>query len=177
MAAKPRFFKGLLCIIKPLTIWRKAALLTGPAVFEGMDIRCNGFHQEAAKNDLTVESLPYCENSIRGGYQAVRNLLAGSWQDNMPDSLFCGSAMIAHGALRAFWDAGFQPSQQPKIIAIGNGSEEQDVLSIPSLSVIDMPMEKMAGECLRLLLQKLDGSAVAPESRLLQTRYIQRESC
>ena len=73
--------------------------------------------------------------------------------------------------------SGIPRDQWPKVIAIGNGSEEQDVYSTPSLSVVEMPMEQMAAECLRLLLERMEGRDTGPEIHMLPLRYIPRESC
>ena len=119
----------------------------------------------------------YCDNSVRGSYEAVRSRLAKEWKDALPQGIFCGSSMIAHGVIRAFWDAGIHPEDMPKLVAIGNGSEDVDRASVPSLSVVNLPMEKMAAECLALLLEIMSNSVTSPKSRMLETQYIARESC
>ena len=155
---------------------RTAAILTSPPVFEGMEIRVQGFLLEGSNHGLTVTETRYCENSLTGGHDAVCCRLRQNWTTSMPDALFCGSAMIAHGALRAFWEAGLSPKEQPKVIAIGNGSDEQDAYSVPSLSVVRLPMEQMASACLELLLDTVAGGP-PPAPMLLPVKYIPRESC
>lgn len=48
---------------------------------------------------------------------------------------------------------------------------------MPSLSVVYLPMEEMARECLRLLMDWMSDRLSSPASRLLEARYIPRESC
>lgn len=156
---------------------RTAAVLTGPAAFAGMETRICGFRAEAEFHGMSVAPDQSCENSMRGGYDAAAALLQGAWMSARPDALFCGSAMIAHGALRAFWDAGLSPHEQPRVVAVGNGTEDLDISSIPSLSVVDVPMEKMAAKCLQILLDLLEGNAPADPMCLLPSSYIPRESC
>lgn len=76
-----------------------------------------------------------------------------------------------------FCEAGYIGEKLPRLIAVGNGPEESDAFSIPSLSVVYLPMEDMARECIQLVLGQLDGRIAAPESRLLPIEYVPRESC
>lgn len=156
---------------------RTAAVLTSSPVFEGMENRMHGFRLEGEHHGLTILANRYCENSIRGGYEAVSHRLRHEWKQQLPDAVFCGSSAIAHGALRAFCEAGYIGEKLPRLIAVGNGPEEADAFSIPSLSVVYLPMEDMARECIQLVLGQLDGQIVAPESRLLPIEYLPRESC
>lgn len=146
-------------------------------VFEGMENRMHGFRLEGEQHGLTILANRYCDNSIRGGYEAVSHRLRHEWKQQLPDAVFCGSSAIAHGALRAFCEAGYIGEKLPRLIAVGNGPEESDAFSIPSLSVVYLPMEDMARECIQLVLGQLDGQIVTPESRLLPIEYVPRESC
>lgn len=154
-----------------------AAVLTGHPVFDGMEVRVQGFVLEGTHHGMKHLSTLYCDNSVKGGYDAVRRCLASDWKDALPSGIFCGSSMIAHGAIRAFWEGGIRPEQMPKLISIGNGAGDDDKVSIPSLSVVYLPMEQMAAECLAMLLEIMSGTLTGTESRLLETHYIARESC
>ena len=156
---------------------KTAAVLTSSPVFEGMENRMHGFRLEGEHHGLTILANRYCENSIRGGYEAVSHRLRHEWKQQVPDAVFCGSSAIAHGALRAFCEAGYIGEKLPRLIAVGNGPEEMDAFSIPSLSVVYLPMEDMARECIQLVLGQLDGRIATAESRLLPIEYVPRESC
>ncbi len=154
-----------------------AVILTGPPVFEGMEVRAQGFALEGGRHGMAMPATHYCENSIHGGYEAVRRRLAAGWREALPDGIFCGSSSIAHGVIRALWESGLPRENWPRLVAVGNGAEDQDKAAVPSLSVVTLPMEQMAGECLRLLLDLMAGEAAPPESRMLEVHYIPRESC
>lgn len=156
---------------------KTAAVLSGPPVFEGMEIRVHSFELEGRQHGLRADPVRYCENSIAGGYGMVRRRMQQDWAQQRPDGLFCGSARIAHGALRAFWEAGLSADGLPKVVAIGNGTDEQDAHSIPTLSVVNLPLEEMAARCLHLLLEVISGKARPPASVMLRPTYIPRESC
>jgi LacI family transcriptional regulator len=62
-------------------------------------------------------------------------------------------------------------------LSVSRAEEESDAFSIPSLSVVYLPMEEMARECIQLVLGQLDGRIATAESRLLPIEYVPRESC
>lgn len=154
-----------------------AAIVTGEAVFKGMDIRIQGFILEGRLHNLDVSGVYRCGNSTRDGYAVTKRQLLESWSNQLPDGIFCSSTMIAHGMLRAFAEEGFDKRALPKIIAVGNGIEDQDRHSVPSLSVVDIPMENMAKKCLSLILGLLSGETESSTSIMLETSYIPRETC
>lgn len=156
---------------------KTAAILTSPPVFEGMTVRAQGFALEGGRHGMEMPATIFCENSIHGGCEAARRRLASSWKEALPDGLFCGSAMIAHGVIRALWESGLPREQWPRLVAVGNGNEDQDQNSVPSLSVVHLPMEEMAGECLRLLLALMAGEVPTPVTHMLKVSYRPRESC
>ena len=152
----------------------RGVVLTGAPVFAGMEVRVQSFLLEGARHGLEARVAPYCDSSARGGYEGARALWSAE-SGEYPDALFCGSSLIAHGALRALRELGLP--QLPRVVAIGNGAPELDELSVPSLSVVYLPMEEMARECLRLLMDWMSDRLSSPASRLLEARYIPRESC
>lgn len=154
---------------------RTGVVLSSAPVFEGMNVRSHSFMLEGERHGMAVSEAPSCENSARGGYEAVKKLYQSA--ETPPEGLFCGSSMIAHGAVRALHELGYTSADRPRVVAIGNGQPELDALLVPSLSVVYLPMEEMAAECLRLLLDWMDGLITEPESRLLDVRYIARETC
>ncbi|MCD8022514.1 MAG: substrate-binding domain-containing protein, partial [Lachnospiraceae bacterium] len=55
-----------------------------------------------------------------------------------------------------------------KALAIGNGEPEEAAFSVPSLSVISLPMEEMAEECLGILVDTLRNVLVEVETHSSQ---------
>lgn len=156
---------------------RETAILTGPSVFEGMDVRLDGFYAALLKAGCPAPDQQKCTNSISGAYKVAKALLGGSWAKRLPDGIFCGSSMIAHGVLRALNELKLRPEIYPRVIAVGNGMEDQDRYSTPSLSVVRMPMEDMARASLELLLSELYGEAELGRRLYLDTELVRRESC
>ena len=111
---------------------------------------------------------------MTGGYDAAKKILE---LPQLPDCLFCVSDAMALGALHAFWKAGIRIPEDMEIISVGNGDKEQEEYSCPSLSVVHLPMEKMAEACLQLLWDLSNNVIESPHSMELPIDYVQRESC
>jgi LacI family transcriptional regulator len=152
---------------------KKVAIITSAPAYPGMARRTSAFKETATMRGLQISPSYCCDNSLQGGY----NALCSQYLKEIPDGLFCGSDNIALGALRALWEKGLTVPGDIRVVSIGNGDRDYEEYCIPKLSVVYLPMEKMASECLFLLLDVLDGKVNPPCSRELEVEYIPRESC
>lgn len=152
---------------------RSVAVLTSVPAYPGMAKRTSAFEESASFFGMQVMPQCYCDNSQPGGYHAMLT----QYSDKIPDGLFCGSDSIAFGALRALWEKKRRVPEDIRLVAIGNGDKDSEEYSIPKLSVVYLPMEEMAVECLSLLIDVIDGKVELPCSRELAVEYIPRESC
>lgn len=153
---------------------KTAQVVTSQSAFRGMDVRNNTFCQTASLLGLHVFDTAFCENSMAGGYQTAIRLCE---KGQLPECLFCGSDAIALGMLRAFHEKNISIPEQLEIIAVGNGDKEQEIFAIPSLSVVMLPMERMASLCLTRLLELQSSPIQPPLQKLLDLKYVARESC
>lgn len=153
---------------------KRPALLKAPATFEGMNIRTSCFIQKTVESGMFTPVCISVEDSMRGGYQGGRELC---YLEALPDCLFCTSDNIALGALKAFHEQGIRIPAQIEIISVGNGNRDQEEFSIPSLSVINLPMEEMAAACLRKIYESLTTFHKTIDSTQFSIEYIARESC
>ena len=151
-----------------------AAILTSKAAFQGMNDRITGFLDTCEKNQIKVIEPIYVDNSMAGGYEGALGLCDYKL---LPDCLYCASDALALGALRAFHQKALKIPEQLELISIGNGDKEHEEYAWPSLSIVHLPMEKMAAACLDLLLKLLSGKVSPPFSIELPVEYIRRESC
>jgi LacI family transcriptional regulator len=152
---------------------RQVVLLTSDSVFPGMDARADGFVTTAEAAGLSVLRI-HEDNSAAGGYQGA---LAVAAMRPTPDGVFAISDAMAIGALRAFHQRGVRVPEDTELIAIGNGDKDQEEYAVVPLSVVHLPMEKMAVECFDLALGLVDGSVTQVRSVKLDTSYVQRDSC
>lgn len=153
---------------------RKAAIITSPPVFSGMDVRTESFISTASKYDLEIVDVIYEDNSMPGGFSGAKRLFE---LDERPDCLFCASDAMAIGALRYLHKSGINIPDDLELISIGNGDTDLEEYASTSLSVVHLPMEKMAEACLRLVFDVLCHKIEPPCSIELPIHYIARESC
>ena len=152
----------------------RMAVLSSASVFSGMTVRTQSLLDAWAQKHLEVCAFIEQDNSMTGGYDAAKKILE---LPQLPDCLFCVSDAMALGALHAFWKAGIRIPEDMEIISVGNGDKEQEEYSCPSLSVVHLPMEKMAEACLQLLWDLSNNVIESPHSMELPIDYVQRESC
>jgi LacI family transcriptional regulator len=151
----------------------RTVIMTSEAVFSGMDTRVESFIDTARQAGMNVQKIQQ-DNSMQGGYEGGRIICK---MDPLPDSIFCMSDFIAVGALRAFHKANIKIPDELEIISIGNGDRELEEYTTTSLSVVHLPMEKMAESCLHLALDLLAGRLEPPHSIEHPIVYRARESC
>lgn len=150
-----------------------AVIINSGSVFPGMDVRVESFINYAGKAGIKVQQI-YQENSMKGGYLAGKTI---SNMQPLPDCVFSVSDALAFGALRSFSQSGISVPGNIEIISVGNGDQDMDEYSVISLSVVNVPMEKMAGACLRLVFDIMFGRVAPPYSINLPIQYIARETC
>ncbi len=153
---------------------KRPALLKAPATFNGMNIRSNVFEYETSQAGMEPPVSILVDDSMRGGYEGALRLCN---IDPFPDCLFCASDAIARGALKAFYNNQIDVPGQIEIISVGNGNIEQQEFSIPSLSVIQLPMEQMAAACLQIVYERLTAYEFDMDNRKFSVSYVARESC
>ena len=85
----------------------RAMVLTSPPVFEGMEVRVQGFVLEGAAHGLETIGAPFiATTALRAGIRPRAAVCGKKTECGVPDAVFCGSSMIAHGAMRAMWESG-----------------------------------------------------------------------
>lgn len=153
---------------------KRPALFQTPATFSGMDTRTQTFRSETQKAEMEPVRSFLTRDDMAGGYEAAMRLIASS---PLPDCLFCTSDAVALGALKAFYHKEIRIPEQIEIISVGNGNIEQEEFAIPSLSVINLPMEEMAAACLKKVYESLISYEFTIDSTEFPIQYVARESC
>ena len=153
---------------------RRPAILKSLATFNGMNIRTDFFESSACELKMNPPVSIQTTDSMDGGYQGALQICS---LNPFPDCLFCTSDNIAIGALKAFYEKHIQIPADLEIISVGNGNPDQEEYSIPSLSVINLPMEDMAAACLHTVFSFLSQGKYEASAFELPISYIARESC
>lgn len=154
---------------------RRPSVITSPSTFRGMDLRWEAYAQTCVEYGMEPPVKIICGSGIDDGYQATRELL-----ERYPDTdgVFYSSDELAMGGLRCFYEAGVKIPEQMKLIALGYNGLKNTELSVPALSVIDIPIERAAARCLSILTRLMRYEKVDPsENESIVSEYIPRESC
>ena len=118
-------------------------------------LRIEGFQQALRDNGCLAEDrLAYAgEYSMEAGYNAAKQLLSRS----RFTCLLCISDLLALGALRSVYDAGYKVPQD--ISVVGFDGIDNAKYSIPSLATVKQPNVKMARTAVSILMNRLKKSA------------------
>lgn len=130
---------------------RRAATISGPLNTPAAIDRLEGFR--AAMADLGVADVPYSEGdfSSESGARAAQRLLA---EHPDIDALFIASDLMAHGALPELRRAGRRVPED--VAVVGFDDSRSALVCDPPLTTVRQPVEDMAAEMVRLLLDHVD---------------------
>ncbi|MPM14707.1 putative HTH-type transcriptional repressor ExuR [bioreactor metagenome] len=138
-----------------------------------MSRRSGAFLNECLKNNININDIIYVEGSIAGGAEAGNTLIS---RGNLPDAVFCDSDSIAQGLIYALKEHSISVPQQIKVMAVGMGSPEFSRFFIPSISVVDIPMEKMAAKCMKIITEVASHELTVPSHTIYESVLHERES-
>ena len=142
-----------------------------------MSDRSHGFIETCRANNAAIRDehiIVAADNSIHGGALAAEQFLQ---LKHRPQALFCDSDALAQGMLYVLHKHRVRIPEDLSIIAMGMGNPEANKYSIPSLTVVEVPIEKIAAECVRLIIDVLEHNAEPPIHIHYDSALIIRESC
>ncbi|CAA9567370.1 MAG: hypothetical protein AVDCRST_MAG19-2405 [uncultured Thermomicrobiales bacterium] len=153
---------------------RHLAHVTGPAHWEAVQHRRDGMAAALAAHGLTLpEERVLCGAWTEAwGYAAVGRLLE---RDPAVDALFCGSDLIARGALDALREQGRLVPDDVAVVGFDNW-EIIAAAARPPLTTVDMNLHDLGQEAARRLLAAVAGEVAAGTIRL-PCRLVVRASC
>lgn len=130
-------------------------IIKAPYAFEGMKHRDQELIRLLTQNNQFIKEYQVKVNNARSGYELSKTI-----DFNKLDVLYTASDMIALGIMHYCYQRHMTIPKDIEIIAIGNGLTHIDEFLNPSLSVIQIPMEKMAEECIYILNQLFHQSPI-----------------
>lgn len=156
--------------------YHRSILLTSEANFSGMIERERSFEEQfTALGGVCVEKRILKENSVESGVTAGKELVRDGMLEKA-DSLFCASDALAIGVVHSLKEAGCQVPEELAVLAVGNGNPHYSCYSNPPLSVVNIPMEKMARSCYDLLIKEMDAMDDEVERIYFDTELLARRS-
>ncbi len=137
-------------------------------------LRHNGFVETAAALGLAVlpQHIRQGDNSEAGGQFATEALLQS---DSLPTALFYMMDTMAHGAYPVFERKGIQIPDDIEIVAYNDSAINRFLR--PSLTVVDLPVQRLVRAGIQLLLEMIDGRHPEPVTRFEETFFVYRETC
>ncbi|SFM03346.1 substrate-binding domain-containing protein [Pelosinus propionicus] len=146
------------------------------APYLAMTLRSQGFIDTCIKHSIQFsdENVINTEGSIQGGVLAAEIFLK---RKHLPKAIFCDSDSLAQGLLHVFNKKNIKIPEDSQIIAVGLGSPEASQYSTPPLTVVEIPLEKMAAECLRLIINVLEHRTDTSFHVNYESKLIIRDSC
>ena len=156
-----------------LSLGHARLAFAGPASdVHGFRMRERGFFTalRAAGVGLPSARLRRVPPSVAGGQAAVKALLALA-PDERPTALFCGSDLVAAGALKAALTAGIEVPGGLSIV----GCDDIELARVltPELTTVRVPARELGARAARLLLRQLDGGDAHP-TRPLPVKLVVR---
>lgn len=137
-------------------------IIKAPYAFDGMKIR----NQKVIEllNNKNIKNYSVNVNNSKSGYEIAKTIDFDSL-----DILYTASDMIALGIMHYCYEKHISIPHDIEILSIGNGLTHIDDFLNPSLSVIQIPMETMAIECIKVLIQLFEKSIVIKKTVSPQT--------
>ncbi len=150
---------------------KRIAIVKAPYIFEGMKIRDDSLIQLLKDNNQTVLEYSVNSNDSINGLNIAKEI-----DFKNIDVIFTASDMIALGLIRYCFLNNINIPKDFKILSIGNGLIHVDEFLSPSLSIIQIPLEQMAEECITVLRKLFNGQdniqkMVEPKIQLRESFY------
>jgi DNA-binding LacI/PurR family transcriptional regulator len=152
---------------------RRVATVTGPHDMSAGIDRLEGYRQALVSAGIPVDEALVEEGDFgqESGQQAMAALLR-----RRPDldAVFCGSDLMAAGALRVLKAAGRRVPED--VALVGYDDSAIAASTEPPLSSVRQPIEEMGREMARLVLTGVEAKARAPRRMILGAELVVRKS-
>lgn len=149
-------------------------IIASPATFNGMNIRTNLFAYTCTEHNMPQPPIYYIADTYKGGYEATKKALL---EHPETDCILYSSDILTIGSLRAFSELKINIPNDISVISIGTDIIEICETSYPSISVVYLPIEEMATNCMDMLYRLMTYQDVPYQTLQIPIRYIPRESC
>ncbi|MFD3680488.1 LacI family DNA-binding transcriptional regulator [Streptomyces sp. NPDC058613] len=147
---------------------RRLAAIGGPADVPASRERLAGFREAAGGRVRVAEG----DFTLDGGERAMRRLLA---EQPGLDAVFAANDLMAHGACLVLAEHGRRVPDDVAVVGFDDSSAA--AACRPRLTTVRQPVEDMAAEMVRLLLDRVTGAAgVEPEAVLFVPELVIRAS-
>lgn len=159
--------------------YRHPAIVTSTQTFPGASHRNRAFVEQLKKLDIDIPKnyIYIIGPSVRDGAQFAEQLLSDSGSSGgLPDSFWCFSDSIALGLLNAFSARNIKIPEDIGVISVGSIESMFARYNHPSLTVIDIPIEKMGEGCYQFIKENRQASQPQAAGVFYETKLYVRDS-
>lgn len=148
------------------------AIISGPLRLAIGRDRKQGFIDECQRSGATVIPGEFAGDwHTRSGYNAMRQMLT---QVPWPTAIFASSDLMAIGAISAIHEAGLRVPDDISIVGVDN--IEQAEFTVPPLTTILQPLDRIGQQGVRLLLDLVDGREIENRNIIIEPTILVRSS-
>ncbi|MGC4938415.1 LacI family DNA-binding transcriptional regulator [Kribbella sp. DT2] len=150
---------------------RRVVTIAGPTDVPAAQDRLTGFRQAMARHGQPHIPVAHGNFTQDSGETAMLDLLT-----KVPDldAVFAANDLMAAGALRALRDAGRTVPDDVAVIGFDDSAPAST--SVPRLTTIAQPLEKMAAEMSRLLVAQIEAPGQSPQCTIFDPHLVERAS-
>lgn len=154
---------------------KNIAMLCHKKYILGMSKRSGGFYNECIENGIQIDekNVYYVGSSISDGAEAAKEFIN---KKNIPEAIYCDSDSISQGLLYTFNRNNISVPKDVQVISIGLESKDFNNFYTPSITSVDIPLEKMAAKCIEIIEGVANHKITSKCHFTFDTELIERES-
>ena len=151
---------------------KKIAFFGAGNHYDSSVLRRNGYLRALSSAGIQVTPAWMIEEgfSFNAGIRAARRLLS---QEKLPTAIFCVADSVAAGAVREFYQQGYQVPKDFSVMGFDNTQISE--VYLPSITTTRQPQHEIGYQAMELLLKKMDGMKENPSVHL-EHEIVERES-
>ena len=156
--------------------YKRILHLAGPDYIRNTEERLRAYCDTLKKHGIPYDPDLVIRTGVNeeDGEAAMNNFLSSAPPSGKCDALFCFTEMQALGAKRVLQQHGIRIPEEIAIVCMSG--TRLSTLVHPAITAVEQPVEQMADEAVRLLLNKIEDHASPSENIVLPAKMIIRES-
>lgn len=161
--------------------YKRIGFLSESTRLRNLNDRYEGYKKGLMENGLSVNpELVYISedmemNNLEKGYSYIKRILENTDKENLPDSIFATTDLLAIGAVRAFKEAGFRIPEEIGVVGFDNISFTDFIE--PKLTTVEQDKTLMGRITWDIMKSTLAGENKKTQHVILPQKIIVRESC
>ncbi|BDZ41348.1 LacI family transcriptional regulator [Paraoerskovia sediminicola] len=148
----------------------RIGIITGPLDVPGAEDRLAGFREAMARHGFGWAPVERGAFSLPSGRECMARLI----EEHQVDGVFASNDYMAVGAVHAAVEAGLRVPDDVAVVGFDDAAPA--VVCRPALTTVRQPVEEMAAEMARILLDLLADRTATPRSAIFDPVLVVRDS-